>query len=70
MVQYYYDLRVWNAPYFQKSFCTFSAEGRDRCGKIPVEVDVGKISSGFSMNINEFSQLATITSLRKRLFTE
>ena len=39
-------------------FALFLLRG-DRCGKIPVEVDVGKISSGFSMNINEFSQLAT-----------
>ena len=42
----------------QNSFAHFPLRG-DRCGEIPVEVDVGKISSGFSMNINEFSQLAT-----------
>ena len=42
----------------QNSFAHFPLRG-DRCGEIPVEVDVRKISSGFSMNINEFSQLAT-----------
>ena len=49
-----------NLRIFQlKNFCTFPLGG-DRCGKIPVGVDVEKISSGFSMNINEFlSQLAT-----------
>ena len=49
---------VWNALYFPKLFSTFPLRG-DRCGEIPVGVDVGKISSGFSMNINEFSQPAT-----------
>ena len=40
------------------SFPLFPLRG-DRCGEIPVGVDVGKISSGFSMNINEFSQPGT-----------
>ena len=42
----------------QNSFPLFPLRG-DRCGEIPVGVDVVKISSGFSMNINEFSQPAT-----------